>query len=118
MPAFPLLKKNSGRSLRAAFGGSSLVEVELDPPSLVARILIALLRGYKVLASPLFVGSCRFHPSCSDYASEAVRRHGALAGGWLALGRLARCQPLCHGGYDPVPAKVRQSDAARHRTRA
>lgn len=67
-----------------------------------ARFVLALLRGYKLAISPHFYGSCRFIPSCADYATEAVMRHGALAGGWLALKRLARCHPLCSGGLDPV----------------
>jgi putative membrane protein insertion efficiency factor len=55
------------------------------------------------LISPHFHGSCRFLPSCADYAAIAIERHGALRGGWLALRRLARCHPLCAAGHDPVP---------------
>jgi putative membrane protein insertion efficiency factor len=66
---------------------------------------IGLLRGYKLLISPLFTGSCRFLPSCSDYAAEAVRRYGVARGSWLALRRLARCHPFCAGGHDPVPPR-------------
>jgi putative membrane protein insertion efficiency factor len=69
------------------------------------RFALALLRGYKILISPLFRGSCRFLPSCADYAAEAIERHGVIAGGWLAARRLARCHPLCEGGYDAVPLK-------------
>lgn len=58
---------------------------------------------YKRLVSPHFAGSCRFLPSCADYAREAVLVHGALRGSWLAVRRLARCHPLCTAGYDPVP---------------
>jgi putative membrane protein insertion efficiency factor len=65
--------------------------------------LILLLRGYKRFISPLLGPRCRFHPSCSQYAMEAIARHGNLRGGWLALRRLVRCQPLCDGGVDPVP---------------
>jgi putative membrane protein insertion efficiency factor len=68
-----------------------------------ARFALALLRVYKFLISPYFRGSCRFLPSCADYAQEAVLRHGAVAGGWLALRRLARCHPLSKAGHDPVP---------------
>jgi len=68
----------------------------------VKTVLIALLRFYKVVLSPLFPPSCRFVPSCSEYASEAIRRHGALRGGSLALRRLLRCHPFQPGGYDPV----------------
>lgn len=118
MPAFPLLKRNFVGSSRVASDGSSPVEVQPGGPSLVARGLIRLLRGYKLLVSPLFAGSCRFHPSCSDYATEAVKLHGALRGGLLALGRLVRCQPLCRGGYDPVPAKVPRAGAAGYKAPA
>ncbi|MEQ1572970.1 MAG: membrane protein insertion efficiency factor YidD [Vicinamibacterales bacterium] len=65
--------------------------------------VLALLRAYKIIISPLFTGSCRFHPSCSDYMGEAVRLHGAIKGVWLGLRRLARCQPLGNHGFDPVP---------------
>ncbi|MGH7484903.1 MAG: membrane protein insertion efficiency factor YidD [Vicinamibacterales bacterium] len=67
------------------------------------RVCLGLLRGYKLLISPYFRGSCRFLPSCADYAAEAIDRHGALRGIWLAAGRLIRCHPLCAAGHDPVP---------------
>jgi putative membrane protein insertion efficiency factor len=67
------------------------------------RLLAGLIRGYQTVLSPLLPPSCRFHPSCSQYALEAVTRHGALKGGWLAARRLARCHPFHPGGYDPVP---------------
>jgi hypothetical protein len=66
--------------------------------------MLAALRAYKLLLSPLFAGSCRFVPSCSDYMAEAVRHHGACHGFWLGMRRLARCHPLGSSGYDPVPA--------------
>ncbi len=66
-------------------------------------MLLAGVRGYQVLLSPLFAGSCRFIPSCSEYAIEALRRHGAVRGSWLAAYRVLRCQPLCKAGVDPVP---------------
>ena len=71
--------------------------------SVPRRLLAALIRGYQAAISPLLPPSCRFHPSCSQYALEAVTRHGALRGGWLAARRLARCHPFHPGGYDPVP---------------
>lgn len=67
------------------------------------RGVLALLRLYKLLFSPLFAGSCRFLPSCSEYAAEAVRRHGVLRGTGLAAARLARCHPFAEPGADPVP---------------
>lgn len=69
----------------------------------MSRVLLALLRAYQLAISPLMGPSCRFYPSCSNYAIEAVRTHGALRGAWLALRRVGRCHPWCEGGYDPVP---------------
>ena len=68
------------------------------------RAALRLVRAYKVLISPYFTGSCRFLPSCSEYAAIAIERHGVLRGGWLAARRLARCHPLCAAGHDPVPS--------------
>ena len=65
--------------------------------------LVWLIRGYKISLSPLFAGSCRFTPSCSSYAAEAITRYGTLRGVRLAAGRLLRCHPFCRAGYDPVP---------------
>src|SRR4030095_2289038 len=65
--------------------------------------VLAVLRGYKLFLSPLFTGSCRFYPSCSDYMAEAVRVHGILRVVWLGCRRLARCHPLGGHGVDPVP---------------
>jgi putative membrane protein insertion efficiency factor len=69
-----------------------------------AAVLVALIRGYQLLVRPLCPPSCRFAPSCSEYAREAVERHGATRGGLLALRRVARCHPWHPGGWDPVPA--------------
>ena len=69
----------------------------------MTAVLLAILRGYRRFVSPLLSPRCRFLPSCSAYAEEAVSRHGIVRGGALALRRLARCHPFHPGGYDPVP---------------
>ena len=72
--------------------------------TLTQRGALAALRAYKLVFSPLYAGSCRFLPSCSDYAAEAIRLHGVCSGIRLAVARLARCQPFSAAGVDPVPA--------------
>ena len=69
----------------------------------MSRFLQFLIRSYQVLISPYLGDHCRFTPSCSAYAMEAIEKHGALRGGWLAIRRIGRCHPFCDGGYDPVP---------------
>jgi hypothetical protein len=69
----------------------------------VKSVLLAGVRGYQYLVRPMLGNNCRFYPSCSDYAREALERHGALRGSWLAVKRIGRCQPFHPGGYDPVP---------------
>jgi putative membrane protein insertion efficiency factor len=68
-----------------------------------AWILLALIQLYKIFLSPFFGGACKYYPSCSNYAQEAVQKHGARRGAWLALKRLGRCRPFVKGGFDPVP---------------
>ncbi len=70
---------------------------------MISRFLQFLIRSYQVLISPYLGRHCRFTPSCSSYAMEAIEKHGSLKGGWLALKRIGRCHPFCEGGYDPVP---------------
>jgi len=70
---------------------------------IVTRLLLLLIRGYQILISPLLGPNCRFTPSCSHYAMEAIQIHGLIRGSWLSLCRLGRCHPLHPGGYDPVP---------------
>jgi uncharacterized protein len=69
----------------------------------VKAALLGFLRVYQIFFSPVFGGACKFHPSCSNYAMEAVQRHGAKRGSVLAMKRLGRCRPFTKGGYDPVP---------------
>lgn len=72
-------------------------------PSFSARALMVGVRVYQVALSPVFGGQCRYYPSCSAYALEALERHGARRGAWLAARRIGRCHPFRPGGYDPVP---------------
>jgi putative membrane protein insertion efficiency factor len=67
------------------------------------RIVLSLIRGYRYFLSPFFGQHCRFHPTCSAYAIEAIEQHGLTKGLWFALRRIGRCHPLAEGGVDPVP---------------
>jgi putative membrane protein insertion efficiency factor len=79
--------------------------------SLAARVLIAAIVAYRRYVSPALPARCRFYPSCSAYAQEALTRHGAVRGTALTIWRLLRCQPFHPGGYDPVPGTVRHRPA-------
>ncbi|MGF1535828.1 MAG: membrane protein insertion efficiency factor YidD [Elainellaceae cyanobacterium] len=68
-------------------------------------LLLSLIRGYRRFISPLFAPSCRFQPTCSQYALQAIDQFGVFKGGWLTLRRLLRCHPFHPGGYDPVPPR-------------
>lgn len=68
-----------------------------------AWVLLALIRFYQIFFSPFLGGACKYDPSCSHYAQEAVQKHGARRGAWLAMKRLGRCRPFVKGGFDPVP---------------
>jgi uncharacterized protein len=70
---------------------------------LIAYFLRAFVRGYQLLISPILAGSCRYHPTCSGYALDALDVHGPARGSWLALKRILRCHPWGGSGYDPVP---------------
>lgn len=84
------------------------------PASAPQRALLAVLAAYRRWVSPLLPPACRFHPSCSDYAAQAIHTHGAARGGGLALRRVCRCHPFSAGGFDPVPPK-RRAAALRSR---
>jgi len=71
--------------------------------SVPRRVAVAVIRVYQKVLSPLMPPSCRFTPTCSNYAVGAIQRYGLMHGGWLALKRIARCHPWNPGGYDPVP---------------
>ena len=77
---------------------------------MLTRSLLALLRVYKTAISPLLPPSCRYEPTCSEYARIAIERYGAGRGSWLALRRLARCHPFGGSGFDPVPEAGASSD--------
>lgn len=87
--------------------------------SLPARVLLGLIWFYRRTFSPVLpvvfgpACGCRFHPTCSQYAAEAVRQHGAVVGAWLALRRLLKCHPLHPGGFDPVPPSPRRRPTCR-----
>lgn len=78
----------------------------VDSSSFGSRPAIGAIRLYQRLVSPSLGRNCRFSPTCSAYAVEAITRYGLRRGGWMALRRLGRCQPLVEGGYDPVPERT------------
>lgn len=71
---------------------------------MISKFLIGLVKGYRYFLSPWLGSACRFEPTCSLYALDALHQHGALAGSYLTVSRLLRCHPWCAGGHDPVPA--------------
>lgn len=73
---------------------------------MIKAMLIGIVRGYRLLLSAWIGGACRFEPSCSAYAIQALEQHGAAAGSYLMVARIVRCQPWCAGGCDPVPAQA------------
>ena len=75
----------------------------IDPRTLPQRTLVAIVRGYRLLLSPWLGSQCRFEPTCSAYALQALVERGAAGGSYLAARRILRCHPWCAGGYDPVP---------------
>ena len=95
----------TGSGLDADGAGSDLRVLWALLLGLPASAVRALIRIYQLTLSPFIGNQCRFHPSCSNYAMEAVEHHGALKGSWLALRRLGRCHPYHPGGFDPVPRR-------------
>ncbi len=91
---------------------SAVADATSAPPSMLARLLMLPIRGWRLISVHL-TPRCRFHPSCSAYALEALERHGAFRGGWLAIRRLARCHPWGGGGIDPVPPNTRSYRESR-----
>ena len=83
--------------------------------SILARVLSAPIHLYKLAISPLFPKACRYQPTCSAYALEAIERHGALKGLWLAVRRILRCHPWSGHGYDPVPGAKDDPTTCGHR---
>lgn len=83
--------------------------ISTPPRRILIGALIGTVRVYRVLLSPVLPQSCRFHPTCSEYAIDAIRGHGPARGPWLALRRIARCHPWGGQGYDPVPPAHRQA---------
>jgi putative membrane protein insertion efficiency factor len=83
----------------------------MTPQRAVRALLLGLIRGYRLALSPWLGRACRYDPTCSQYAAEAIERFGAVRGVWLAVKRLGRCHPWGRSGYDPVPAA--ETPAAR-----
>lgn len=73
---------------------------------MIRSALIGLVKGYRLLLSPWLGSACRFTPTCSAYSLQALEHHGAAGGAYLTLKRIARCQPWCQGGHDPVPSSI------------
>ncbi|RPI55835.1 MAG: membrane protein insertion efficiency factor YidD [Acidobacteria bacterium] len=88
------------RPLFSAISGRTTEKRGLTP---LQRIALSAIRGYQILIRPLLTGSCRYLPTCSEYAAEAIVTYGALRGGWLGLKRVLRCHPFGGAGLDPVP---------------
>jgi len=70
---------------------------------MMARLLIWIVKAYQLVLSPFFGQQCRFYPTCSQYALDALHKHGAIAGSYYTVRRLSRCHPWCDGGHDPIP---------------
>ncbi len=75
----------------------------------MSKIVLLLIRFYQYFISPLLGNNCRFYPTCSDYAKDAITSHGNIKGLWLIFKRIIKCQPFCDAGYDPVPISIKDS---------
>ncbi|ADE29876.1 membrane protein insertion efficiency factor YidD [Rickettsia prowazekii] len=75
----------------------------------MAKILLLIITFYKYFISPLLGNNCLFHPTCSEYAKEAITTHGSIKGLWFTFRRIIKCQPFCSGGYDNVPTSIKNS---------
>ncbi len=95
-----VLPKKSRYRLNSYLIGLKHTKMSKTPSVMIAR---AIIRAYQLILSPVLGSACRFEPTCSYYAMEAVERYGAMKGGWLAVKRVVRCNPWCDGGFDPVP---------------
>lgn len=82
--------------------------------NIIRAIPLALIRFYQIFISPIFPSSCRYQPTCSVYAFEAIEQHGVLKGGWLGIRRISRCHPWGGSGYDPVPGTDQAAGGAQH----
>ena len=80
---------------------------------MIRATMLAFVRFYRRFLSPLLPPACRFEPTCSQYALDAIEMHGAFRGGWLTFRRILRCQPFSRGGFDPVPVPHRHGDVSR-----
>ena len=106
---------SANRDSRIDPAARSVPPIPETGPTAIARALMAVVTGYRRFLSPLLPPRCRFEPSCSAYALEALREHGAARGLWLAIARLARCHPFNPGGYDPVPPRGARRRSSRNR---
>ena len=88
--------------------GFSNVNSRKTHPTPFIRLALAALRGYQLMVRPLLSGQCRYLPTCSEYAAEAIATHGALRGGWMGLMRVMRCHPFGGSGLDPVPQPLKK----------
>jgi uncharacterized protein len=106
----PAAPAGNARSSQAVKANTAACDHEMrHPVGIGAWALLAMLRVYQIFLSPFLGGACKFYPSCSNYAVEAIQRHGAGHGFMLAMKRLGRCRPFTRGGFDPVP-----TEDARH----